>query len=73
MRTHRGAAAISFVLALGAAAPGALARSHVVGPGDSLWRIARANRCDVDAVRRANRLRLVETQREQDVQAGVAV
>lgn len=56
MRTHRGAAAISFVLALGAAAPGALARSHVVGPGDSLWRIARANRCDVDAVRRANRM-----------------
>jgi len=56
MRTHRGVAALSFALALAAALPGASARSHVVGPGDSLWRIARANRCDVDAVRRANRL-----------------
>ena len=56
MRTHRGAAAILFSIALGSAVPDAGARSHVVGPGDSLWRIARANRCDVDAVRRANRL-----------------
>lgn len=56
MRTHGGAAAVLFTIALGSAVPDAAARSHVVGPGDSLWRIARANRCDVDAVRRANRL-----------------
>jgi hypothetical protein len=56
MRTHRGAAALLFSIALGSAVPDASARSHVVGPGESLWLIARANRCDVDAVRRANRL-----------------
>src|SRR5687767_9662948 len=56
MRTHGGAAAILVSVAMGSAVPEASARSHVVGPGDSLWRIARANRCDVDAVRRANRL-----------------
>ena len=56
MRTHGGVAAIAISIALGSAIPDAAARSHVVGPGDSLWRIARANRCDVDAVRRANRL-----------------
>ncbi len=56
MRTHGGVAAILISIVLGSAVPQASARSHVVGPGDSLWRIARANRCDVDAVRRANRL-----------------
>lgn len=56
MRTHGGVAAILVSVAMGSAVPEASARSHVVGPGDSLWRIARANRCDVDAVRRANRL-----------------
>lgn len=56
MRTHGGVAAILFTVALGSAPPEASARPHVVGPGDSLWRIARANHCDVDAVRRANRL-----------------
>src|SRR6188472_1492819 len=57
MRTHGGVvAAILISIALGSAVPEASARSHVVGPGESLWRIARANRCDVDAVRRANRL-----------------
>src|SRR4029079_6586349 len=56
MRTRRGVAAVLFSIALGSAVPAASARSHVVGPGESLWTIARANRCDVDAVRRANRL-----------------
>src|SRR5262245_28469379 len=56
MRTRRGVAAVLFSIALGSALPGASARSHVVGPGESLWTIARANRCDVDRVRRANRL-----------------
>jgi penicillin-insensitive murein endopeptidase/LysM domain-containing protein len=56
MRTHRGVAAVSFWLALGTAVPVAGARSHVVGPGESLWVIARANRCDVDRLRKVNRL-----------------
>ncbi len=56
MRTRRGVAAVLFSIALASAVPGASARSHVVGPGESLWTIARANRCDVDSVRRANRL-----------------
>ena len=55
-RTRRGVAAALFSIALGSALPAASARSHVVGPGESLWTIARANRCDVDTVRRANRL-----------------
>ncbi len=32
-------------------------RSHRVTSGESLWKIARANRCTVDDLRRANRLR----------------
>jgi hypothetical protein len=31
-------------------------RSYVVSRGDSLWRIARASRCEVERIRRANRL-----------------
>jgi len=56
MRTHGGVAAILFTVALGSAVPEASAGVHRVAPGDSLWRIARARGCDVDAVRRANRL-----------------
>jgi hypothetical protein len=51
-----GVAAGLFSIAFASALPVASARSHVVGPGESLWTIARANRCDVDRVRRANRL-----------------
>ena len=56
MRTHGGVAAILLTVALGSAVPEASAGVHRVAPGDSLWRIARARGCDVDAVRRANRL-----------------
>jgi hypothetical protein len=56
MRTHRGVATILLSVALGSALPEASAGVHRVAPGDSLWRIARARGCDVDAVRRANRL-----------------
>lgn len=56
MRTHGGVAAILITVALGSAVPKASAGVHRVAPGDSLWRIARAKGCDVDAVRRANRL-----------------
>jgi len=56
MRTHGGVATILFSIALGSAVPEASAGVHRVAPGDSLWQIARARGCDVDAVRRANRL-----------------
>jgi murein endopeptidase len=38
----------------GAGVPGR--RSHVVVSGESLWKIARAHQCEVDELRRANRL-----------------
>jgi hypothetical protein len=56
MRTHGGAATILVTIALGSAVPEASAGVHRVAPGDSLWQIARARGCGVDAVRRANRL-----------------
>ena len=56
MRTHGGIATILVSIALGSALPEASAGVHRVAPGDSLWRIARARGCDVDVVRRANRL-----------------
>ena len=37
-------------------APAAHAGAHRVAPGETLWRIARANGCGVDSVRRANQL-----------------
>ncbi len=51
--------AAAFVMAAGAAPAGAgvaARRSHVVTSGDSLWKIARAYQCEVDELRRANRL-----------------
>jgi len=56
MRTHGGVATLLFSISLGSAVPEASAGVHRVAPGDSLWQIARARGCDVDAVRRANRL-----------------
>ena len=57
MRTHGGVSTILVTIALGTALPDASAGSHRVAPGDSLWVIARARGCDVETVRRANRLR----------------
>jgi hypothetical protein len=54
--TYRGLVAALIAIGIASGQGEALARSHVVGPGDSLWRIARAHRCEVDALRRANRL-----------------
>ena len=56
MRTHGGIATILVSIALGTALPEASAGVHRVAPGDSLWVIARARGCDVETVRRANRL-----------------